>query len=391
VQRGASNVHFPDIRSAIDIPPWSDYDPASDEATKLRLDDLFAAVVSQLQAGEHRVTPVIKMMAQALADQHDMEASDVIAAALAETTGSSKALKPLEGDLVDQEWEAFSVATGAGHPLNTFVTRSTPFNPAGERVFAGLDQLVADVLIADKLREVRALAGFSRLEPGVKVVPPDLEGRMDWLPALEVYGEGIFLRVDEERLSEWEQRPAVRGRVGDLERRRQLSQLTAVLATPASPRFVLLHTLAHLLIRQLSFECGYSSASLRERLYARSSDERPMAGVLIYTASGDSEGTLGGLARQGEAPRLATTLLGALAAAAWCSTDPICIESTGQGMGALNRGACHACALVAETSCTQLNSLLDRALLVGTPDEPGLGFFADIVADAMTHNGGLTP
>ena len=59
-----------------------------------------------------------------------------------------------------------------------------------------------------------------------------------------------------------------------------------------SPKFILLHTLAHLLINQLSFDCGYGSSSLRERLYCDIEDNSfPMTGVLIYTASGDSEGT----------------------------------------------------------------------------------------------------
>ena len=140
---------------------------------------------------------------------------------------------------------------------------------------------------------------------------------------------------------------------------------------------MLLHTLAHVLINQLSFDCGYGSASLRERLYCDFTDpSRPMHGFLIYTASGDSEGTMGGLVRQGNPGRLETTLRRALKHAAWCSSDPVCIESKGQGSDNSNLAACHGCCLLPETSCEEGNRLLDRALLIGTPERPALGFFS---------------
>src|SRR5581483_4471967 len=103
----------------------------------------------------------------------------------------------------------------------------------------------------------------------------------------------------------------------------------------------------------------------------------PMAGILIYTAAGDAEGTLGGLVREGEADRLFPNILKALQSSEWCSSDPLCRESRGQGPGALNLAACHACSLLPETSCTLSNRFLDRVLLYGTPDDSDAGFFAD--------------
>ena len=100
-----------------------------------------------------------------------------------------------------------------------------------------------------------------------------------------------------------------------------------------------------------------------------------MQAILIYTASGDSEGTMGGLVRQGEPSRLLRTLTAAVQKAQWCSSDPICIETHGQGADNANLAACHGCVLVSETSCEEGNRLLDRALLVGTPEEPRLAFF----------------
>jgi hypothetical protein len=133
-------------------------------------------------------------------------------------------------------------------------------------------------------------------------------------------------------------------------------------------------------MRQLAFSCGYSAASLRERVYA-SAGPSPEAGLLIYTAAGDSEGTLGGLVRQGQAPRLARTLLTSLECAAWCSSDPLCRESPGQGLGSMNLAACHGCSLVAETSCERGNLLLDRVMIVG--DEKTPGYFQDVIALAQ--------
>mgnify|MGYP003382449437 CR=1 FL=1 len=132
------------------------------------------------------------------------------------------------------------------------------------------------------------------------------------------------------------------------------------------PRFVLLHTLAHLLINRLVFECGYGSASLRERLYV-STGESPMAGLLIYTAAGDSEGTMGGLVRLAEPETLGRIIENAIEEAQWCSADPVCAEavySGGQGPDSLNLAACHSCALLPETSCEVFNKYLDRCLFL---------------------------
>jgi hypothetical protein len=150
-----------------------------------------------------------------------------------------------------------------------------------------------------------------------------------------------------------------------------------------------LHTLAHLLIRRLAFECGYASASLKERIYVAEAEAPvPQAGILIYTSAGDVEGTLGGLVRQGEPPRLANTILSALQDGAWCSSDPICRASRGQGFDSLNLAACHACSLISETSCDHANALLDRVLVLGSQGivddlPPVKGFFSQVVDKAI--------
>jgi hypothetical protein len=136
---------------------------------------------------------------------------------------------------------------------------------------------------------------------------------------------------------------------------------------------VLLHTLAHVLINEWSLEAGYPAAALRERLYAADG----MAGVLVYTATSDSAGSLGGLVAQGEPDHLDRTIRSAVHRAEWCSSDPLCVESEASGTGGTNLAACHACVMLPETSCEHNNILLDRALLVGTPEDPHSGFFVD--------------
>ncbi len=230
-----------------------------------------------------------------------------------------------------------------------------------------------------RLREVRALVGFRRYHPASEHrVEPDLGKKLNWRSAVEVYGEGVFLTLEEERVAEWEARSSVGARARLMNDKLTHSFMKDRLP-PVSARFALLHTLAHLLIRRLADECGYAAASLRERIYCSSPHEgEPRAGFLIYTAAGDVEGTLGGLVRQGEPPFLARTIMGALEDASWCSSDPICSESNGQGFDSLNRAACHACALLPETCCDYNNALLDRTMLVGSPVAKGeeLGYFA---------------
>lgn len=229
-----------------------------------------------------------------------------------------------------------------------------------------------------------ALIGFSRIQPAmtrndvgfVDVKDPDTR----WYPAYEVRGEGIFIEFNQEDIDNWvETHPAVNERVAILNRNYATSFIGKNHPRTITPKFLMLHTLSHLLISQLSFECGYSIASLSERLYcAEESDGKNMAGIFIYTASGDAEGTLGGLVRQGRPDAFPGILRKAIANAKTCSNDPVCIMSRGQGRDSLNLAACHACGLLPETCCEERNAFLDRGVIVGTYENPGIGFWANI-------------
>ena len=239
-----------------------------------------------------------------------------------------------------------------------------------------------------KLRETRVLTSFTRVVPSASsILTAEVTADLsltphNWLPAMEVRGEGVFVVLRRDRLADWMS--------ANTEIVQRIQTINSQLARVAQERgfdkareitgeFLLVHTLAHALVRQLVFDCGYDSSSLRERVYVGSDGGDQMSGLLIYTASGDAEGTLGGLVRQGLPGRLEGTVDAAIRNAGLCSSDPLCIESKGQGINGLNLSACHACTLLPETSCEEGNRLLDRALLIGTPDDPNLGFFADMI------------
>ncbi|GAA3956327.1 DUF1998 domain-containing protein [Streptomyces marokkonensis] len=378
VQRTAGNLYYPIVHSALDIPESDVPADHGDEnlAAKVREHDLWVSlcrVAATPRAGVFRTMI-----------QEDTGADDALLDALiAEETGqpvpvpdapsSDERGGPARLDLSREEWAAFTAPVPPA--TRDFALRETTLGLAGETTdpWAALGRRFGRIVLADRLREVRALSGFSRVSPDAPPVPADTARRLKWLPAVEVFGEGIFLSLDPAELADWEADGNVRQRVAgmraDLDRSFQRDRLETLTGAELAPRFVLLHTLAHLLIRQLSFESGYTTASLRERVYAR--PEQHQYGILVYTAAGDAEGTLGGLVRQGDPPRLAETLLRMTEAAAWCSADPLCAEHTGQGFGNLNRAACHACALLPETSCETGNTLLDRALVVGGEHVPG--------------------
>lgn len=249
------------------------------------------------------------------------------------------------------------------------------------------------IMLVDSLRETRAFVGFSRLQSSVGANGLDprsalrygsTEAPNDWLPAYVVHGEGIYLELDRNRVREWENRASVIDRAAQIlrnyEASRSKNKTNAELGVTLTPRFLLLHALAHALLNKMTFDAGYSTAALRERIFASDDPSAPMAGLLIYTAAGDAEGTMGGLVRLGKPDMLRSTITRAIDTARWCSADPVCMEIShhgGQGPGACNLAACHGCSLVAETACEHFNRFLDRGVLIGDPEVPDLAFFSD--------------
>jgi hypothetical protein len=211
------------------------------------------------------------------------------------------------------------------------------------------------------------------------------------VPASEIRGEGIFFRFSEAEIAAWlarTQRLHLEFFAAHKQWRKDRGLQPPEEFYPGL-RFVLLHSFAHALIRQLSLECGYTAASLRERIYARNPglDRPEMAGVLIYTAAPDSEGTLGGLVSLGEPGVLERHLCQAMDSMRLCSGDPLCAEHhPGKEGTSLHGASCHACLFASETSCERGNKYLDRTVLVPTVDRDGFAFFQDVESDATVSS-----
>ena len=247
---------------------------------------------------------------------------------------------------------------------------------------------ISDVLLLDRLRKVNALVGYTRIEATNEFADPNEQvhrapiskGTPIWIPACEVHGEGIFLRFNETVLQAWEKRPGVLKRDKMIKAAHNGWRLSHNLPPDAGYpgiRYVLLHTISHLIIREFALECGYNAASIQERVYAKSDTEHPMAGILLYTAASDSDGTLGGLVELGKADSLGRIIALALDRAKICSSDPLCAQHNPSEDRSLHAAACHACAFVGETSCESGNKFLDRALVVNTFDCDDAAFFED--------------
>ncbi|MGP3950177.1 DrmB family protein [Streptomyces sp. 7N604] len=391
--RGAANVYYALIKSSIFIP---------EEATAGAADP---AVVAAL---EERV--IVRVRSR-LHDILDEEGIPITAARLrkaAAKVSASYLLEPFDNEQLEAalavverdepgEQEASPPGALAQVPdrsqapfrrLEYQRIRDTAESPdlvvrQADNVYeAPVSALIPRIRLVEKLRETRALWGFNRVfaeydtETASRFAllrreqaPP----HESWLPAYTVLGEGIYLELDSTRLAAWEEQ--ARTRLQPMNTAfHQAAEERRLGEREITPRLVLVHTLAHLLINQLTYECGYSSASLRERLYVEDGHDG-MAGMLIYTAAGDSEGTLGGLVRMGQPGRFEPTLRSAVSTAGWCSADPVCIDSRGQGPDSCNLAACHSCALLPETACEEFNRFLDRALVVGTLDDSAMGFF----------------
>lgn len=273
-------------------------------------------------------------------------------------------------DILGDEYPVLSNPTGISSL--TLVTR-----PAEMGTAYSLNQLFDRVVQVEKLREVRAFRGFQRRKPAVAnpMVSASLNrGAPSWLPATQVMGEGVFVKFSKKAIVDWlsKNNEQILEFCEDQLVAAEKDNLPSRRGFHANPVFVMVHTFAHLLINQLSFDCGYSSTSLRERIYCGTMTDLH-AGVLIYTADSDSEGSMGGLSEMGAPDRFAATVRRAIERSEWCSGDPVCRELEAQGIGGMNRAACHACSLVAETSCTFSNILLNRILVSGRGGKNGRG------------------
>ena len=382
--RAASNVYYALVKSSIYLPQASgnvpaklleilEHAPMSTAIKTLRSVDTaltpellrrlpYSSLLSpfsdvQIAEGLAAVEPAVRPLGDAVEDSDEL--------------GDETAFRRPEFEMLRQEQDSPELCVS-----------QRPMREYGDAVL----NFFGRIMLVEKLRETRALWGFTRIYPDATTglhdrksmlweTPPSWD--QSWLPAYAVHGEGVLLELDEDRLRSWESQPSVLFRIAKMQSRFEAARgVRHLRERPITARFVLLHTFAHILMNQLTFDCGYSSASLRERLYV-SSGPQSMAAVLIYTAAGDSDGTMGGLVRMGKPGYLEDVIADALVSADWCSSDTVCMElgESGQGPDSCNLAACHSCALVPETACEEFNRFLDRAAVVGTLSDPQHGYF----------------
>ena len=388
VQRGASNVYFAHTRSSIYIPRGSESTP-SELVTLIEENEMVQAGIRAVRA----VNPTQEITAslarifnedlfKPYTDTEIDEAFRIWAETKAGTETGKQETEEYEEDAF--RFEEFTVLR------NPMKEKDLTVRAPAEKYDKWPGDYFEKIMLVDRLRETRALYGFTRVFEessqtleGMKSMlrrrPPSSTN--NWLPAHIVFGEGIYFELLNSRVSSWEDDPKVKSRLQPLLSRYEEAQLKRHAEQKAiSKRLVLLHTFAHVLINALTFECGYSAAALRERLYVSDELDQPMSGVLIYTASGDADGSMGGLVRMGKPGLLEPVIINAVESAKWCSIDPVCMEigtAAGQGPDSCNLAACHNCALVPETSCELFNKLLDRATLVGALGAGPKGFFSE--------------
>lgn len=366
-QRGASNLYFANHSSALSIPPWS-----SRIQEELNKRDSFLRMLSGINPDDEAMVNSILVLVPTLGIHTECNCSidDVKEQVLLRLKGKGHEREINEHILQEDEYRAF-MEENKDDPLFSIRKGEVP---------DFLQNHIDSIVLAHKIREVVSLVGFNRIKPNNnedKFNNRNIrKNPVNWLPGIEMFGEGIFIKINEQKISEWEVKYNTRFKMI-----KRHSAGSLIQTDKLSPRFILLHTLSHLLIRQLVFQCGYSSSSIKEKVYSTFlSDDNPapMSGILIYTTTPDSDGSLGGLVNEGRKERFQNTIKNMLEAASWCSSDPLCINSSGQGLDSLNLAACHSCGLLPETSCEIRNSYLDRAAVVGTLDKREIGFFSDL-------------
>ena len=374
--RGSSSIHRSKILSAIDISlkakESKDFDSTS---LNLLLDDILDEIgldlcILSLESDDNKYETKIERRASQANISYEKALDYLIRTAKNILNNEPDSLDEEDDDadnnpqenLLQDELDFFKKRIDV-HQDNFDITFES--TEAGSQFTSLLFSQIAKIR---RLREIRVLTGFSR-GAGLKDVPVDVGGDRPWLPTIEAFGEGIYFELNKSTLRKYfkqngdEFSKLVKGQQLVLEKLND----NFFLDIPDSDLFILTHTLSHLLIRQLTFNSGYSSSALRERIFVDPSSN--YAGIMIYTSELDAEGTMGGLVDQARLEAINIVLEKLNESAIWCSADPVCRETDSQGFSGLNRSACHCCSLIAETSCTFQNAMLNRLTLGGLGKE----------------------
>ena len=371
--RSASNAYFSQVISVISLP---EADAELKEAVSLVYEDFLQYAEDENDLKRERRK---ERVAHALEKFDNHTVWEEVQRRKSGQGEVSKSIKQVEIEtlLSSPETIGFDVPEGDFYARSKSISGLAPF----------LENKLERIVLVHKLKEVMALVGFTRFEAaladiegelsiGVRRAALDLES--EWFPAIENRGEGIFLSFNKEAIIKWQQREAVKKRSSSLYKsfekwRQQRGINPDKMRFPGLP-YIMLHSLSHLLITAVSLDCGYSASSIRERIYAGESGY----GILLFTGTTGSEGTLGGLIEAGG--NIEEYLASALELGRLCSNDPVCAEHSPENEQEdrlLHGSACHGCLLIAETSCEKRNEFLDRALVVNTVADLDAAFFSN--------------
>jgi hypothetical protein len=369
--RAASNAYFAQTLSVISIP---DTDARLKTAIDEVWEDFLQFAESESDVARERRRPKVSAALEGLSNDE----------AWKEIQRRKGGLAPATAGIREAEIKTLLSApdsVGTDQPDGVFYARTIAI-PSGELT---LTRNLGRIVKVHRLREVVAQIGFTRFEAAV----PDVNGELaldvkraelsidqDWLPAVENRGEGLFIGLKADLVRAWLDRPAVKRRQAQLLDGFDAWKKTNQAGSAKFPgaAFVMLHSLSHMLITAVALDCGYAASSIRERIYASEAGY----GILLYTATPDAEGTLGGLVEA--AGRIDRYLKQAVDLGQLCSNDPVCAQhrpDAWQEERYLHGAACHGCLLLAESSCEQRNDFLDRALVVPTVDGADAAFFEE--------------
>lgn len=363
-QRGASNVYFTVTRNAISIPPWTN-----------PINDVMAANRTVIENYEEDFgeTGLQKAYEKFFAPTYTRDQYDDAYKRLKEKIKEFTELKEMEYNAITNHQDV-----AYQHDVKYFKAEEVDVKDSLKAYFSR-------VIKIHRLREVRVLTGFTRLEapePEIDdqkhIVKLKCGSGEKWLPAVEINGEGVFIELNRSTVAQWMQIVKVKDRSKKYE-----ETYTAYCEKKGwenyktrNAEYVLLHTLSHMLIKEMAMQSGYSSSALHERIYSSDS----MCGLLIYTGAADKEGSLGGLVELGGMNKLIPLLKGALENGLTCTTDPECFMKNPTS-DRINGAACHSCTMLSETACENGNRLLDRALVVPLPEHEEMGYFRNLVRD----------
>jgi len=357
IQRQSSSLHSPNTLTLLTIP---EYDNAISRviqrsdimpALSMIIDDEQDTFINKLSSNKYISDPAKKTIVNYVTENGLKALTDLI-----------NRIQSGNKQYIDFIYEEFDSLNNPEHKTSDNFRMGSP-------VTIKLDKygVYLDIYPITKIRTITAQTGYSRtpytlkddngfIQPTIIDTDVFLDG-VHWYPGFEGIGEGIFITFHNPKIlptegipatSEWG-KPGIQDMVLDQHWGNIVFQ----------PIFVWLHTLSHSIIKTISLHTGYSSTSIKERIYVDRCATN--GGILIYTTSPGEDGSMGGLV--GTVSEFNRIIEEALDNLKFCSNDPLCCDAR-KTSESINGAACYSCLLISETSCEHRNMWLDRHLVL---------------------------